>query len=297
MYSVISCLTSQHDYRVVALAAIICGASVLTSFKIYSHLAQARQLRRLALLLLAGVCTGAGIWATHFIAMLAYEPGIPTAYEPVATASSLLIAVIATTTGFAISSSPGYRLHGLGGAIIGLGIAMMHYTGMSALLVPGQPEGSAPHVIASLVIGGVFAAAAMLVYHGRERSPTFFLPAGLMTLAICGLHFTAMGAVTITLDPTIIVVPSQISDAAMVAAVTAAALAVLLSGVTATAVMENQTRRLREGELEQTNALLNDRGERLQAIIDNFPGGITVLEKGLRVIVANGRRQAAVGPS
>ena len=287
MYSVISCLTSQHDYRVVALAAIICGASVLTSFKIYSHLAQARQLRRLALLLLAGVCTGAGIWATHFIAMLAYEPGIPTAYEPVATASSLLIAVIATTTGFAISSSPGYRLHGLGGAIIGLGIAMMHYTGMSALLVPGQPEWSAPHVVASLVIGGVFAAAAMLVYHGRERSPTFFLPAGLMTLAICGLHFTAMGAVTITLDPTIIVVPSQISDAAMVVAVTAAALAVLLSGVTATAVMENQTRRLREGELEQTNALLNDRGERLQAIIDNFPGGITVLEKGLRVIVAN----------
>ena len=287
MYSVISCLTSQHDYRVVALAAIICGASVLTSFKIYSHLAQARQLRRLALLLLAGVCTGAGIWATHFIAMLAYEPGIPTAYEPVATASSLLIAVIATTTGFAISSSPGYRLHGFGGAIIGLGIAMMHYTGMSALLVPGQPEWSAPHVIASLVIGGVFAAAAMLVYHGRERRPTFFLPAGLMTLAICGLHFTAMGAVTITLDPTIIVVPSQISDAAMVAAVTAAALAVLLSGVTATAVMENQTRRLREGELEQTNALLNDRGERLQAIIDNFPGGITVLEKGLRVIVAN----------
>jgi diguanylate cyclase (GGDEF)-like protein len=287
VYSVVSCLAIQHDYRIVALAALICAASVFTSFRVYSHLSLARGPRRVALLLLAGVCTGAGIWATHFVAMVAYDAGIQTAYEPVATAGSLLIAVAATTLGFAVSSGPGNRKHGLGGTVIGLGIAMMHYSGMSALLVPGRLEWSTAHVIASLVIGGIFAAAALIAYHRVEGRRSVWLAAGLMTLAICGLHFTAMGAVTIAPDPTIAIVPSQISNGAIVAAVTGAALLVLLSGITAVAVMENQTRRLREVELEGANALLRDRGVRLQAIVDNFPGGITVLEHDLRISIVN----------
>ncbi len=42
-------------------------------------------------------------------------------------------------------------------------------------------------------------------------------------------------------------------------------------------------------ELEQNNKLLSERTSRLQAIIDNFPGGITFLDGDLRVVLANDR--------
>ena len=79
------------------------------------------------------------------------------------------------------------------------------------------------------------------------------MSAGLLTLAICGLHFTAMGAVTILPDPTIVVRPSRIDDSVMAFAVAGATLLVMLSGITSTALMENQTRRQREDELRIQN--------------------------------------------
>src|SRR5947207_4423443 len=104
------------------LAAFICAAAALASFKIYSHVAESRGLRRSCLLLLTGVCSASGIWATHFIAMLAYDGGFPIGYEPVTTAGSLLIAIAATTFGFAVAAG-GPPLRGrLRGAVLCAGI-------------------------------------------------------------------------------------------------------------------------------------------------------------------------------
>ena len=82
MFRVLSCLTEQHDYRLVLLAAVICAATSFTSFSIYSRVPQSRELSRLGWLFLTGVSTGSGIWATHFVAMLAYSAGLPTAMTP-----------------------------------------------------------------------------------------------------------------------------------------------------------------------------------------------------------------------
>lgn len=79
MYRVLSCLTEQHDYRLVLLAVIICAATSLTSFSIYSRAVQGQGLSRLGWLFLTGLSTGSGIWATHFVAMLSYNAGLPIA--------------------------------------------------------------------------------------------------------------------------------------------------------------------------------------------------------------------------
>ena len=50
-------------------------------------------------LLTAGTATGCGIWATHFVAMLAYEPGFPTAYSVGLTVLSLVAAIVVTSVG------------------------------------------------------------------------------------------------------------------------------------------------------------------------------------------------------
>ena len=282
MYRVVSCLATQHDQRLVLLAVLICAAAALTSFKIYSHLAASHGLQRLGFLLLTGVCSGAGIWATHFVAMLAYEPGISTAYEPVATTVSLLIAVVATTVGFAISSGGSGRWPAVGGAVIGAGIASMHYIGMGALIVPGTLEWDATPVVASMAIGTALAATAMINHHRSNGRQALWISAGLLTLAICGLHFTAMGAVTIVPDPTIVVRPSLVGDSVMALALAGATLLVMLSGITSTALMENQTRRQREEELRVQNL-------RFDTALRHMSQGLCMFDAEKRLVVCNDR--------
>src|SRR5262249_24772001 len=116
----------------------------------------------LAWLTTAGVTTGCGIWATHFMAMLAYEPGIPVAYNVGLTLLSLMVAAVVTCIGFAVALAiPGLWAVLVGGVVVGAGVGVMHYTGMWAVEVPGYIAWELPLVVASVVLGMVFGAAAL----------------------------------------------------------------------------------------------------------------------------------------
>ena len=80
MFRVFNCLTGEHDWRLVVLAGLVCLLASLVAVSLFHRAAPcARARSRHAWLLLAGVATGCGIWATHFIAMLAYEPNVAVA--------------------------------------------------------------------------------------------------------------------------------------------------------------------------------------------------------------------------
>ena len=49
VYRVVSCLTTQHDYRLVLLAAFVCATAALASFKIYSHVVASHGLASIGL--------------------------------------------------------------------------------------------------------------------------------------------------------------------------------------------------------------------------------------------------------
>ena len=103
---------------------------------------------------LDAAAAGCGIWATHFIAMLAYDPGISTGYDPGLTTVSLILAVAITGVGLSVALSNSSRWSGpIGGAVIGGGIAAMHFTGMLALEVPGHISWSVELVLASIFLG------------------------------------------------------------------------------------------------------------------------------------------------
>jgi NO-binding membrane sensor protein with MHYT domain len=104
MYRVIACLATEHDRWLVVLAALVCIATTLTSFQMYSIADSSTGPRRFMWAALTGVAAGSGIWATHFVAMLAYKGGMPTNYEPVSTALSLLIAILIAGAGFVVST-------------------------------------------------------------------------------------------------------------------------------------------------------------------------------------------------
>ena len=185
-------------------------------------------------LLVTGVCAASGIWATHFVAMLAYEDNLPTAYDPGLTAASLLIAIIATTIGFSISSLGSRTQALLGGAVIGLGISLMHFTGMKAMIVGGYIEWDWAYVGAAIVLGVLLGSAATSAFHHLVGKTAIATGAALLTLAICSMHFTAMAAALIVPDPTIELSTGFSADASMLAfSIAGLTLLVIFAGLAA----------------------------------------------------------------
>ena len=81
MFRVLSCLTAEHDLRLVGLAGMVCFLASLAAINLFHRAAATRGRARAVWLGTAGAASGCGIWATHFIAMLAYDPGIGVNYN------------------------------------------------------------------------------------------------------------------------------------------------------------------------------------------------------------------------
>ena len=90
MYRVLSCLATEHDWRLVVLAGALCFLASLAAVNLFHRARVSDGRAHVVWILIAGVATGCGIWATHFIAMLAYAPGFATAYNIGLTVLSLI---------------------------------------------------------------------------------------------------------------------------------------------------------------------------------------------------------------
>ena len=222
MLRVYACLTEQHDLRLVSLAGLICIAACMISLNLFVHANGAERGRPLSWLLGAATVFGAGVWAFHFISELAYEPGFPVGYDAALTAISLVAAIGAVWLAMFVAHR--FAAPVLGGAMIGAGIAAMHYIGMAALRAPAHQHWHSGYVLASVAIAVTFAAAAMRASSWGPVLQRRLMAVVLLVLGIVGLHFTAMAAVTLVPDP-LIAVP--------VHAVTPTVLAILIATVTA----------------------------------------------------------------
>src|SRR3954447_4701151 len=203
MFRVLTCVTAEHDWRLVLLAGLVCFVASIVAVNIFHRAITSQARTRQIWVSIAGAAIGYGIWATHFIAMLAYEPGVSIGYGLVLTTLSLAVAMVLTCGGFGFSANVSGRWQApIGGGIIGAGIASMHYLGMWALEVPGRVTWSVDLVFASIALGMFFGYAALAIairYNDRRGT---LVAALLLTLAIVSHHFTAMGAVDILPDPT-----------------------------------------------------------------------------------------------
>ena len=228
MFRVFNCLSAEHDLRLVALAGIVCFLASVTAINLFHRARSTRSGVRAAWLLTAGAATGCGIWGTHFIAMLAYEPGVTTAYDIGLTLLSLLVAAAVSGAGLSVAVYWASRWSAMiGGGIVGAGIACMHYLGMWALEVPGRVTWSLDLVGVSIALGMLFGMAALAMAVRREDMRGTVAAALLLTLAIVSHHFTAMGAVEMIPDPTRTITAYSLSPTALAIAVAAAAVTVL----------------------------------------------------------------------
>lgn len=81
MLHVLGCITGQHDIRLVVLAAALYLFACATAMTVIARGRAVAGFARSAWSLAAGVVAGWGIWGLHFVAMLAYRPGLPVAYD------------------------------------------------------------------------------------------------------------------------------------------------------------------------------------------------------------------------
>jgi diguanylate cyclase (GGDEF)-like protein len=229
MFAVYDCIANAHDLRLVGLAAVICALASFTAITLLHHVGKSAGRMRHLWFAVSAVATGFGIWATHFIAMLAFSPGVPSGYNIALTILSLIGAIILTGAGLAMALSaslPGAAL--LGGAMVGGGIAAMHYTGMAAFQIEGRIVWDPVLVVASIALGVVLGAIALQVGLRGSTMRSRIYGALLLTAAICSHHFTAMGAVSIISDPTIAVSESALPTRWLAAAVALASFAIVV---------------------------------------------------------------------
>jgi diguanylate cyclase len=257
MLTVYGCLVNQHDLRLVGLAAVICTLASFAAVTLLHHVRKSTGSIRYIWLAVSAVATGFGIWATHFIAMLAFAPGLPSGYNIALTLASLVAAIILTGVGLAVALTrtlPGSPW--LGGMIVGGGIAVLHYTGMAAFEIEGRIVWDPALVAASIALGALLGGVSLWAGLRTDSMKSRLAGALLLTAAICSHHFTAMGAVSIIPDPTIAVSKTALPTSWLAVAVALATFAILVLAFAGLA-LDMRDRRRAELEVDRMRGLAN----------------------------------------
>jgi diguanylate cyclase (GGDEF)-like protein len=191
----LGCIYFQHDIWLVLVAAIVCATGCWAITRLFQRAIRTTGLQRAGWHFLTALAAGSSIWCTHFVAILAYEPGVPVGFDPVLTVVSLLIAVAGAGFGFLVAASGLTRWTPLfGGAVVGLAISAMHYTGMLGYRVQGLVSWRPSYLTASVILSVVFSSLALHFAARRVSRSDKFVATGLLVVAIVSLHFTGMTA-------------------------------------------------------------------------------------------------------
>ena len=196
MLKVLTCISAQQDWRLVLLATVVCATTVGAAVNLYAR-TPTTAARRRVWLAVVGLVFGAGLWNTHFVAMLAFAPTLAAVFDSLVTAASLAIIVTLSALAFSLAAAGGWRRKVAGGLILGAGVALMHFVGMLAWRAQGLLLWDPGYVVAAIAIG-MAAATGALIIAGPGASGRRQLAATLLLIVgIYGLHFVAMPAVTL----------------------------------------------------------------------------------------------------
>lgn len=196
MIDVVTCIVREHDLRLVLLAVVVCLLGSAATAQLFARIRAAHGRSRFGWIVLCAVGTGTMVWCTHFVAMMAFRAGVPVTLDPVLTPGSLAIAILLAAPGLAMAGARRRAWVLPGGAIVGVAVSAMHYTGMVAYRVDGVVEWRWGYVVASVVLASALSAAAfhnLRAEHWRGRAAGALL----LGVAVAVLHFTGMAAMHI----------------------------------------------------------------------------------------------------
>jgi diguanylate cyclase len=190
-------VTYQPGLVLLSIVMAIQGAYVGLSLAV--QIREAAGLRRRLLLAGAAFSLAVAIWTMHFVGMLAARMPFPVDYLVFPTLLSFLVcALVVGAAVYATGSGPLTALRlALSAALMGAGIFSMHYIGMTALHASAHMIHDWPYVAASLAIAIAASGLALWLATGRGGRPPLVLSAIAFGIAVSGMHYTAMGGVTV----------------------------------------------------------------------------------------------------
>jgi signal transduction histidine kinase len=255
MLHVLGCISNDHDLRLVAIAAFLCAFSCWTTVTLLSRVRTSQAQQRNIWIAAAALVFGAGVWSTHFIAMLAFQSHFPISYAIDWTAYSIAIAVVLSGLGFRLIFQPGGTV--VGGIVVGLGISAMHYVGMHGLRGYFHVAWSDGYVVASVLVAAIFGIAAACAFQKAKGLHGLIATAGLWVAGICALHFTGMSAATLVPDPSVDIPDFAIAPAGLSIAVTAITVLIVALGQVS-AQLDRHLVAQRTGEAARQRTLIEE---------------------------------------
>ena len=223
-------LIGHYNPLLVAVSILIAILSSYTALRVCKQVKSLETwLWQISWLAVGALALGTGIWAMHFIGMLAFTLPCHVNYDPWITVFSMLPGVVASGIALYLCCRPIFTIFQMvgGGALMGAGIGVMHYSGMAAMRMNAQLLYEPRLFVVSIIVAVVLAIIALWINFGliqADKAYYWYLPgATVMGLAISGMHYTAMAAANFIAIPTITAESAGLNlelMAAMIASVT-----------------------------------------------------------------------------
>ncbi|WP_237482590.1 bifunctional diguanylate cyclase/phosphodiesterase [Lichenibacterium dinghuense] len=245
MLKVLGCIVYEHDIRLVILSAVICILGCYTTTTLLARAGEAP--RHLVDRWLAGAAAtfGCSVWSLHFVAMLAFMPGQQMAYHVGLTVFSAIVASVGAYAAFIAwtARTPESIRAVSGGVLLGLAVSGMHYTGVAAMSFSGFLLLDRGLVTMSVASSIAFSIVAFARASGLNTKKNQLEVASWFALAICGVHFAGMAAVTIAPGVADISAGTVLGTALLATAVGSVSVAILISSLAAVTVEQHLSRR------------------------------------------------------
>ncbi|RMM48281.1 Diguanylate cye [Pseudomonas syringae pv. aptata] len=254
----------SHNLFLVALAYGVACAACFATLDIADRVIQVDALKSRRLWkALGALCLAGGVWAMHFISMLAFQAPLKITYDLSITLISLLIVLVTALVAMRALTIPELTLRRCltSAVVMGIGISVMHYLGMSAMRSTAT-QYYEPRMFALSILVAVLSSIALLTlsrhlrqYHGMfhqmfRYAVSLLLGAGLLTM-----HLMGMKALRLVIPEGIeLHVPSTENSQQL--GLTIAAIALLTIAGSISAAMADKKLQGKEHDLQRVNALL-----------------------------------------
>ena len=239
-HSMSSALTGSYDHRLVALSVVIAICASYAALDLAGRVTAAQGFARTAWLMGGATAMGLGIWSMHYIGMLAFDLPVPVEYDWPTVVFSLLAAILASSVALFVVSRQkmgGWRA-AAGSFPMGIGIALMHYSGMEAMRLTAMCHYDARLVSLSVVLAIVISFVALcLAFLAREEKHGItarkVASAVVMGAAIPVMHYTGMAAASFMPTST----PPDLSHSVSITALGTAGIAMVTMVVLGLAIL------------------------------------------------------------
>lgn len=236
----------SHNFWLVAASLAVSLMAGFTGLSLTKGASQLTESQRKFSVVMASIALGGGIWSMHFVAMLGLQLPVLFFYDTLITLLSALIAILVVGTALLIlhfRQRSGLTIT-FSGALVGVGILVMHYVGMSGIQMC-RPEYSVMGVVLAVIVSVVLSIAAFWVAYGHRANKNIVIGTLFFGFAVFAVHFAAMAGTSFYSAPDATAIGPQIGNETLAIVVSVIVFVIcggfLLTSVTFLPVPDPQT--------------------------------------------------------